>query len=226
MFKAIEQAMDRKPEDDEIQRQLDATPFMEEYRKKIGMIAFSFLTAFFALGIFYMSAKMVKPANVQLVPADGRAVIARTMPLPNQTRQAVKDWAREAVQKSYTFDFRSIDKGLASAENYFTPDAWVAFNEAIKKSSLVSDVKKNRFSVTLVLKEEPIIDGGAISGSQEVAWKVLVPVTMSFSGDAPTVSKDMLIKLTIVRVPTTENPKGMGVLQMGSGLIPYKKASK
>lgn len=222
MLNAIERAMDREPEDDEVQRQLDESPFMEEYRKKIGMIALSFLTAFLALGIFYMSAKMVKPANVQLVGASGAPVLARTMPLPNQTRQAVKDWARESIQKAYTFDFRSIDQGLASAENYFTPDAWVAFNQAIKKSGLVDDVKKNRFSVALVLKEEPIIDSGAVIGDKEVAWKVLVPVTMSFSGDAPTVSKDMLIRLTIVRVPTTENPKGMGVLQMSSGQIPYK----
>jgi intracellular multiplication protein IcmL len=221
MFESIEKALDRKPPEDETQALLDAEPFMVEYRNKIGLTALSIALAFLGLGGLYLSAQHMRPPALVLLDDQGRQSQLQTMPLPNQSREAVKDWAREAIQKTYTFDFTLVDKEFAGARQYFTPEAWELFKTTFGGSELVADVRKDKLTVSVVLHEDPMVESSIRSkGDGEVAWKVLAPVTMSFSGDAPTQTKTMLVRLTVVRVPTTENPKGLGVQQMTAGPLP------
>lgn len=217
MFREIESMLDRAPDADEVQERLDAEPFMQEYKKKIGMIAFSILLATLSCAVFYVVGKKMTPPAVVLVAADGKTMQLAPDLLPNQSREAVKDLAREAIQRSYTFDFLKIEEQLLSAQPYFTIDAWKIFKASMLSSSLVKEVKKNKFTVSVVAREDPIIETSAKEGGAEFAWKLLVPITMSFSGDAPTRTEDMLVRITVVRVPTTENAKGMGVLQIVPG---------
>ena len=222
MFESIEKALDREPPQDETQQQLDAEPFMREYRKKIGLTVLSIALAFAGMSGLYLAAQRIQPPPLVLLDAKGQAIELEAMTLPNQSREAVKDWAREAIQKTYTFDFSSTNQDFHGARQYFTSDAWEVFKKTFVTSKLVADVNKNKLTVSVVLHDDPIIEGVMQSKKEgEVAWKVLAPVTMSFSGDAPTETKTMLVRVTIVRVPTTENPKGLGVLQMTSGPMPY-----
>lgn len=223
MLESIEKAMDREPERDDVQLAMDAVPFMKEYRSRIGLIGLSLVLAFLSLMVFYVLAKQIRPPELMFIQANGQISPALGMDLPNQSREAVKDWAREAVQKSYTFDFLSADRELAAAEPYFTSDAWLLFKSSMGASPLVQQVKKDKLSVSVVAQNAPIIDDAATDRSGEFAWKLIVPVTMSFSGDAATKTQDMVIRITIIRVPTTENPKGLGVLQMVNGPMPYGK---
>jgi intracellular multiplication protein IcmL len=217
MFKKIEEMMDRVPERDEVQDMLDAEPFMNEYKSKIGLIAFSIILAAISAIIFYVVGKKMSPPELFFVTAEGKSIQVAPMSLPNESREAVKDLAREAIQKSYTFDFLKIDQQLLAAQPYYTIDAWGVFKDSMLSSSLVKQVKKNKFTVSVVAKEEPIIDSAAQKAGAEFAWKLLVPITISFSGDSPTETQDLLVRITVVRVPTTENPKGLGVLQMVAG---------
>lgn len=221
MFESIERAMDREPEADGIQNELDAMPFMKEYRNKIGLIGLSLLLAFVGLCVFYVLTKRIKPPELFFLGPKEEITSMIGMELPNQSRDAVKDWAREAVQKAYTFDFLNGEKELAAAEPYFTIDAWPKFKSSMSGSDLLRQVQKDKLSVSVVAQTAPIIYDSARDNGSEFAWKVLIPVTISFSGDAVTKTDNLLVRVTVVRVPTTENPKGLGVLQMQSGPLPY-----
>lgn len=219
MLAPIEKMLDRAPDLDSVQAAMDEVPFMREYRNRIGLIALSLLLAFISLGVFYVLAKRISPPALFFISATGQATLISSMPLPNQSREAVKDWAREAIQKAYTIDFLNSDKALASAEPYFTQDAWPLFKSSVSKSPLVAEVKKNKLSVSVVAKTDPLIETAAADRGAEFAWKLIVPVTISFSGDATTKTQESVIRVTVVRVPTTENPKGLGVLQMVAGSV-------
>lgn len=217
MFKKLESMLDRAPDPDDVQAMMDAEPFMDEYRRKIGLMIFSIMLAALSSAVFYVVGKKMTPPELLLVAENGQLTALTPTLLPNQSREAVKDWAREAIQKSYTFDFLKIEDQLMSARPYFTIDAWVAFKASVLDSSLVKEVKKNKLTVSVVAREEPIIESSAQKAGDEFAWKLIVPVTISFSGDALTRTEDLTVRITVVRVPTTENPKGMGVLQMVAG---------
>jgi len=216
MLTSIEKALDRPPEDDHIQLRLEATPFLVEYKKKMGLIAVSFFLAFICIGIFYVSTKNIVPPNLIFLYEDGRYTAISSMRLPNQSHEAIKDWARETVQKTYNFNFSNFDANLATAKPYFTDDAWDVYTQAFLKSDLVKAVKRDKMTVSVVVKEDPIIETTASGKGGEFAWKLILPVTLSFSGDVPTESKDLVMRVTVVRVPTVDNPKGLGVVQMSS----------
>lgn len=214
MFNRIEKMLDREPEFDEAQAALDAEPFMAQYRTKVGLTALSILLALVSLGVFYIVAKKVKPPELYFISTAGQLDKIQVDMYPNQSQEAVKDWAREAMQKSFTLDFLSLDNALASAEPYFTQDAWPVFYQTTQSSPLVKEIMKNKVSSSIVAKTDPIIESSALVNGTEFAWRLIIPATMSFSGDAATKTQDVVIRITVVRVPTTENPKGLGVLQM------------
>lgn len=216
MLTSIEKALDKEPEDDHIQRSLDATPFLVEYKNKLGLIAISFLLAFICIGIFYVSSKKIVPPNLIFLYENGKYTAISSMSLPNQSHEAIKDWAREAVQKTYNFNFSNFDSNLASAKIYFTDDAWDVYTNAFLKSDIVKAVKRDKMTVSVVVKEDPIIETTAAGRGGEFAWKLILPVTLSFSGDIPTEARDLVMRITVVRVPTVDNPKGLGVVQMSS----------
>lgn len=220
MLSSIEKALDKAPEDDHIQRSLDATPFLVEYKNKLGLIAISFLLAFICIGIFYVSAKKIVPPELVFLYENGKYTAITSMRLPNQSHEAIKDWARETVQKTYNFNFSNFDSNLATARGYFTDDAWDVYTNAFLKSELVKAVKRDKMTVSVVVKEDPIIETAAATGKDgEFAWKLILPVTLSFSGDIPTEAKDLVMRVTVVRVPTVDNPKGLGVVQMSSAPV-------
>lgn len=220
MLRSIEKMLDREPELDDTQAAMNATPFMAQYRQRLGLIALSLTLAFASLAVFYTTAKRIKPPALLFIQADGGLSGIQADVLPNQSREAVKDWAREAVSKAYTLDFLNADRSLASAEPYFASDAWPVFRRTMAASPLRAEVLKNKLNVSIVARTAPIIDITARDAGGEFAWKLLIPSTLSYSGDAPTKVEDVLVRVTVVRVPTTENPKGLGVLQMTFGPLP------
>lgn len=220
MLSTIEKLLDREPEMDDTQVALDATPFMKQYRQRIGLIALSIALAFASLVVFYITAKRIKPPALLFIQTDGNLSAIQAEILPNQSREAVKDWAREAVSKAYTLDFLNADQALASAEPYFTSDAWPIFRRTMMASPLRKEVLNNKLNVSIVSRISPIIDSTARDSVGDFAWKVLIPATLSYAGDAPTKLENILVRVTVVRVPTTENPKGLGVLQMTTGPLP------
>lgn len=229
LFHMIERALDKAPPEDDIQAQLDAQPFMGQYKRMIALSAVGIGLALASLAAFYSLAKTVRPPQLILISQPGPQTQARApggqgplwdtetltpMLLPNQSQSTIQGWAREVTQKVYTFDFLNIDTQLGSAKSYFTPDGWVAFTKAMKNSELVKTVEKNKVSVSITPIAEPIISSAAVTGGAEYAWKVICPVMVSYSGDMKTTTEEMIINVTIIRVPTTENPKGLGVVQL------------
>lgn len=229
IFEKIEKALDKAPPNDDVQKKLDSTPFLIEYKKKIALSALAIVLAFISLLAFYLMAKNMRPPNLVLASYQRNPAVGATggmwaqqavtpMLLPNQSQESVKAWARETVQKVYTFDFKNMNDQLGSAQPYFTPDGWDAFKKVFKFSELFKTVEKNRLSVAVTPTAQPIMGPvAATKGAGEYAWKVICPVTISFSGDTPTKNIDMVLTVTVIRVPTTENPKGLGVLQLVAG---------
>lgn len=237
ILEKIEKSLDKAPPNDDIQRKLETTPFMKEYKNKIAFSAVSILLAFIGLLAFYLMAKNMRPPNLVLAsyqkvpatsttPASGSWVKANYTPmiLPNQSQSTVKSWARETVQKVYSFDFKNVDTQLSGAEKYFTPEGWVAFKNVLRHSQLFKTVEENKLSVAVTPTAEPIVDNAASrQGTGEYAWRVFCPVLISFSGDTPTKSIPMVITVNIIRVPTSENPKGLGVQQLFANPAPQEK---
>ncbi len=211
----IEKLLEHPLPEDDIQRSLEKEPLLQEYRKKMLWILFSLLASFVSIGYYYVKMKDFQPPKVHIVNDELKVVSTTAMRLPSQSTQTVQLWAREAVQKVYTFDFLNYETQLGGARAYFTNEGWDAYKGYFLESSLLKTVKENKLSVAVTPIAKPIIEGRIRTKADgEFAWKVIVPVVVTFSGDTPQKAEYKNVKVLILRTPTTENPKGLGVQQM------------
>lgn len=213
-MKSVEQLMDKAPPQDDVQAKMEAIPFLDEYRSKVGWIGTGLCLALLSLLIFYVSARNIEPPGVFILLAPGQGGQAQPMRLPNQSLATIQGWSREVVQKTYTFDFLNYRQQLGGARKYFTPEGWQAFEKAFLASELVKSVEKNKLSVSVTPTADPVVQPPIKLKGSEFAWRVAVPVVVSFSGDTPTQSQQMVMQVLVIRVPTIDNPKGLGVQQL------------
>ena len=213
MFKYLARAIDRDPPDDEIQALVEEHPMWAKQQAAIGMAVAAMILAVAGIFIFYTVARNPPPPVLYMVDQHEEATRAITQKVPNMSPLALRQWSKEVVQKTYTFNFLNIDEQVLTARPYFTSDGWDVFYSAWKSSGIYKKVKAENLSVSITPTMDPI-EKASIQTKNFSAWMYEVPALISYSGDVPTTPQHVVITLTFVRVPTTENPRGLGVTQL------------
>ncbi len=217
MLESIEKKLDHDLPQDDVQRQLDKMPDIASIRKKMALSFVGIALAIACLGILFVFASKMEPPKVFVTFPSGESKQIRAMAWPVQSGKSVESWAVDAVQKIYTFDFLKAEEQLTAAQPFFTAEGWDSFTRALEASPLMKTVEENKLAVSVTPIKPPIIEATAGTGGNEFAWRVVFPVMVSFTGDTPTKNQYMLMRVLIVRVPTTENPRGLGVQQLLAG---------
>jgi intracellular multiplication protein IcmL len=163
--------------------------------------------------LFYMLNHSPKPPRLYLVDPQQNVGLAYTQSVPTLSGTALRQWSKEVVQKTYTFNFLNIDDQIYEARPYFTADGWTRFYATWKNSDIYKKVKDQRLSVSVTPTMEPI-EVDAIETKKFSAWQYKIPAIITYTGDIPTTPSNVIITLTFVRVPTTESPFGLGVTQL------------
>lgn len=215
----INAILDSPAPNDSIQTSLDESPIPIKYKKMLAGIICAIGLAVLGLFVFHTFAKKPRIPQVFLVNTANESAQVRPMAYPNQSVDTIQRWAAEVVTAVYTFDFANLDSQLAQAEEYFTKDGWESMVKVLKNGPLLKDVEGKQVSVTVTPLSRPIIESTGGTPGNEFAWKVVVPILLSMSGDFQTKNTKLLVRLVIVRVPTTENPKGLGVSQFLTGSL-------
>lgn len=210
-----------KKYDDEIQRILEKEPEVIDLEKKIKVIFISICFALLSMIAFFITAKQVRAPDVIFVNESLISTGLRGLHYPIQSKYVIRKWTGNAVRKMYTFNFLQYTNQLQEIKPFFTEDGWESFKVAFNNSDLKRKMTENFMDVSVTLKEEPYLLGG-LNGvafdkktGEEFAWKVVVPVTIAFTANGgKSVFENKLLEITVIRVPTTENPFGLGIVRV------------
>lgn len=75
-----------------------------------------------------------------------------------QSEQAyLSVWVNEAIVSAYTYDYKTYLDDQKKIAKYFTADAWMAYSKALNESTIPDSVQKNRYAVSSVATEPPVI---------------------------------------------------------------------
>lgn len=186
------------------------------YRKIISLSIFSALMAVFALmTASYFHGKDVPPRYIPL-SEDGKMIPLIPLSEPNQSVGAINEFALQAVRKINRYDYYNWKEQITEAQAYFTPDGWNEYLQQFQAANTINAVLASR----MVVSSEPtgdvrvVAQGRAPDADKTYVWKVEVPIKIMYmastnAGDAN--SQTGVITLTIIRIPTTINPKGIGI---------------
>lgn len=130
---------------------------------------------------------------------------------PNLLSDTVLRWSSMGATLSYNFDFQNYNAQLALARPYYTQAGWDDYLASVQ--NLINTIVANQLFVTGVVSGTPVISNqGPLPGRGSV-WRIQIPFLVTYQSANVPLQDRYYVVLTLVRVPTTNNPQGIGIDQ-------------
>lgn len=144
--------------------------------------------------------------------ADGRIMQLLPLEAPNMGTSALMSWAAQSATEVMTFGFHDYQRRLQQSSRHFTRYGWESFTTALQKSRIIESVEANQQVVTAQPRSAPIlIQEGVFNGKYR--WVVDLPLTVTYQAGSASRVDNLMVRMVIDRVPSLENPNGVGIEQ-------------
>lgn len=158
---------------------------------------------------------LVKESTPKYFATNTQGGLVQIIPLdePNLSREAVSQWAVNAITESYTMDYVNFRTQVAkSGREYFTDKGSEQFKEALKASGNLEALLTRRMVISTIVTSTPIINSEGLNNGT-YAWQVDVPIRVTYQNSENKATQELLAKLLIVRESTLEKRFGVGIAQ-------------
>jgi intracellular multiplication protein IcmL len=120
-------------------------------------------------------------------------------------------FANDAAVAANTYNYQTYQQTFqVVAQNYFTPEGWVAFKSALEQSGNLETAVAKKMVVSAVATGVPVIlDQGVQAG--RYAWNVQVPLLVTYENAKVKQQRNILVNMTVVRMPQVVGASGLGV---------------
>lgn len=187
------------------------------YRKLIGLALIATLAAIIAVvSALSLAAKKVPPQFVPVLP-DGRMLPLVPLDKPNMSQALVADFALEAVRALNTYDYINWISQFNEAQRYFSPQGWKAFDAELQGVATMKAVESRKMVVSVRPTGDVRVVWEGVAPNGTYVWKVEVPVSIKYTahidmqGGSGGNKQEGVATLTLSRVPTTNNPRGIAI---------------
>jgi intracellular multiplication protein IcmL len=180
----------------------------------------SFLKANIALSIAILAlivfaimgwTRKIEPVYF-LATADGKLIRMEASDKPSVNRSTLLDWTTKAVMKANTYNFTQWREQLTVASADFTNKGWESFQQALKASGNLEAVIARRLIATARVDGPVVVSREYIDPARRYTWIVQIPFIITYEGSGSSRNEQRLLAtVTVVRVPTTESEKGIGI---------------
>ncbi len=144
--------------------------------------------------------------------ADGRIMQLVPLDRPNMNVSALMSWVAQAVSETMTFGYHDYQRRLQQASRHFTRRGWESFATALQRAKIIDSVTATQQVVTAEPRSAPILENqGVINGKYR--WIIRLPIRVTYRAGTQTRTDDLTVTLVVDRVPSLENPAGVGIEQ-------------
>jgi intracellular multiplication protein IcmL len=197
------------------------------HRRLLGMVVLATLLALVVCSIAFSVVTRKVPPQFIPVTEDGRLLPQPPLSKPNIDQAGISAFALEALHALNTYDYVNWRDQLNAAQAYFTPKGWGDYAAELQRVGTMRAVEERQHIVSMrpngpvaVLREGVDTDGSYF-------WDVEVPLVISYkahldaqgSGSGSN-RQEGVARLHIVRVKTTQIPRGIAIGVYGFRLNP------
>ena len=141
---------------------------------------------------------------------DGKAMRLSPLSYPNMGRDALSDWVVKSASEIMTFGFNDVNERFEQSRHDFTAEGWEDFRKAMALSNFIDSMVQAQQILTTVPESPPVLkQEGMING--RYSWIFDVPLLVTFRAGATKVSRQKTAHIVVERIPTRENPSGVGI---------------
>lgn len=189
------------------------------YQDSVHRLFIIFLCSFILnlIGIYYIYYIYTHPPAPVYFPTSSNGRITPLIPLdqPNMSDQEIKQWANLAIIAAWSYNYVNYRSELEAASEFFTGDGWNTFIGALKSSNNLQAIIDNKFVVSAMATEAPVIkEKGIVNGLY--SWRVTMPIVVTYQSTALYSQTSLEIDILISRQSTLNTPKGIGIAQFVS----------
>jgi intracellular multiplication protein IcmL len=144
--------------------------------------------------------------------ADGRIMQLLPLDQPNMTTAALMSWVAQATSEIMTFGYSDYQRRLQQSSRHFTHHGWETFTTALQQSHIIDAMQAGKEVLTASPRNAPIlVQEGMINGKYR--WIVKLPLQVNYDSVSSSRKDNLNVTLVIERVPSLENPSGVGIEQ-------------
>ncbi len=144
--------------------------------------------------------------------ADGRIMQLLPLDQPNMDDSAVISWAAQSATEIMTFGYHDYQRRIQQASRHFTKRGWESFAGTLQSSRTIESIEANQQNVSAQPRSAPIlVRKGVFRGKYR--WELVLPIAVTFQSGNATRTDSLTVNLVIERVPSLENPNGVGIDQ-------------
>jgi len=174
------------------------------------------LAIFITIGMVFVIIYQVfhRPAPLfYAVQANGQTMPLQSFDEPNLMPDTIIRFASEAATLAYNFDFVDYQAEIQQARPYFTPGGWENYVQSLQ--GVIQTTIANKIIVSGVIVGAPVISNQGVLHGRGYTWRVQIPYLVTYNAGTSTgvVQTKYTVIITIVQVPTTQNPQGIGIDQ-------------
>lgn len=145
------------------------------------------------------------------VQANGQQISLTAFDEPNLLPDTLIRWASQAAVLSYTFDFYNYKNQIEMAHPYFTADGWNDYLGGVH--NLLDTIVANKLFSYGVVSGTPVISNQGVLPDIGYTWRIQIPFLVTYRSANASDTRNFMVTITIVRVPTNINPQGIGIDQ-------------
>lgn len=186
----------------------------EYYRDSFGklmLIMASMVLAIFLLlaTSFYIYINEPPPITFA-VDKDWRVQRDVALDQPYLDTPILLQWVSDTLRSTFQFDFVNYNEQLKQATHNFTDDGWRIFLDQLNNYANYSDVQNKKMFVNGEPNSAPVVlNSGVLAGRW--AWVVQAPIMLRYVSNEGTSSRILNLQVTVVRVPTLNNLRGVAI---------------
>ncbi len=141
---------------------------------------------------------------------NGRITPLIPLDQPNMPPSTLLQWANSAAIAAYTYNFVNYRQELQSASEFFTPDGWNQFINALNSSNNLKSVIDKKLVVSAVATGAPIIlDQGVLNGTY--TWTIQMPMLVTYQSASQVARQNVIVKMVVQRISTLNSARGIGI---------------
>ncbi|PCH57326.1 MAG: hypothetical protein COC15_01365 [Legionellales bacterium] len=145
--------------------------------------------------------------------ANNNAAPIKPLNKPHIDTNTLLSWATLAITASYNMDFVNYQSTLQEIRKYYTAEGYEKFIAALNDNNLLTEITSEKLIMAAVPIGTPVILKEGKYENDSYAWKIQVPILVSFQGPNDNIKKKFSVSLLVTQVATSDAPVGIGISQ-------------
>lgn len=187
--------------------------YRDGYRKMMKILIYMSIILFLAVMVIGFQAWLYSTKENKYFGMSPTGSIVPMVPYsePTVSDARVLQIVGDAATCMYTYDYVNWRSQLMNGcRNKFTNEAWDKIAAELAASKMLKLVTGERLVLSATRINSPVVvDRGVINGVR--AWKIEVPIRVTYSGRQNIQNEDYLVKMTVIRANQTEFADGIAI---------------